>query len=61
MFNNQMRNLVAQNCNSYKPKYRTTTMMVGGLCESCNNCMNYREDKCKKGLYSEIEDIINTN
>jgi len=61
MLESEIKNIIAQNCNSYETKFKIINMSVGRLCESCNNCINFRGDICSKGLFNEMKDIISIN
>ncbi|WP_010241361.1 hypothetical protein [Clostridium arbusti] len=61
MLNSEMKNVIAENCESYETKFKIVTMSVGRLNESCSNCINFRGEKCTKGLFNEMKDIISVN
>lgn len=56
-----MKNIVAENCESYEPKFKIVTMSVGRLSESCGNCTNFKSQKCSMGLFDGAKDIIKIN
>lgn len=61
MLDSEMKNIIAQNCNSYETKFQIINMSVGRLSESCSNCINFKRDVCSKGLFNEMKDIISIN
>jgi|GEM_PF-2682604 hypothetical protein len=61
MIENEMKSIVAESCESYQPRYKFSAMSVGKECESCGNCTNFKGEKCAKGLYEDIKDIIRIN
>jgi hypothetical protein len=61
MIGSEMKNIIAENCEAYEPKYKIVTMSVGRLSESCGNCTNFKREKCSKGLFDGAKDIIRIN
>lgn len=61
MLDSEMKNVIAENCGSYETKFKIVTMSVGRLSESCSNCINFKGDKCTKGLFNEMKDMISIN
>ncbi|SMC29450.1 hypothetical protein SAMN02745134_03901 [Clostridium acidisoli DSM 12555] len=61
MIENEMKSVVAENCEEYNPKLKISAMSVGKSCNSCGNCVNFKGEKCVKGLYEDIKDIIRIN
>lgn len=56
-----MKNIIAENCYGFETKFDLLTMSVGRINTSCNNCINFKGEKCAKGLYSGIKDAISNN
>jgi hypothetical protein len=61
MVSEELKMTVAQNCSGYRPRSVYLSMSMGTLSESCNNCANFINGKCAKGLFNEIEREITTN
>lgn len=61
MIHSEIKNIVAENCNAYETKFKIINMSVGRLNESCNNCINFRNDKCLKDLFNEMKDMVSLN
>lgn len=61
MLDSEMKNIIAENCGCYETKFKIVNMSVGRLNESCSNCINFRGDKCTKGLFNEMKDMISIN
>lgn len=61
MLNNEINSIVAENCDEYEPRRRETTKSVGMLSNSCRNCINYKREKCSKGLHDGIKELISFN
>jgi len=61
MIESEMKNIVAENCDAYQPKYKTVIMSVGRFSESCGNCTNFKGAKCSKGLFDGAKDLIRIN
>lgn len=56
-----MKNVIAENCNEFETKFDLLTMSVGRINASCNNCANFKGERCSKGLYDGIREIISNN
>ncbi|MCY6485921.1 hypothetical protein OW763_16555 [Clostridium aestuarii] len=61
MVSNEMKMVIAQNCQEYEAKYGISMLSMGTLSESCNNCKNFIKGKCTKGLFDEIMETIRRN
>ncbi|WMJ80030.1 hypothetical protein RBU49_14410 [Clostridium sp. MB40-C1] len=61
MISKEFKMVVAQNCLDYDAKYAITMFSMGTLSESCNNCKNFINGECSKGLFDEIIQIISRN
>lgn len=62
MVSSEMKMRVAHNCHEYRPRneFRLMNSITFGS-ESCSSCINYVSEKCTKGLFDEIREIISLN
>lgn len=61
MIDSEMKNIIAESCYGFEAKFDLITMAVGRMDASCNNCINFKGEKCSKGLYDGIREAINNN
>lgn len=61
MIDMEMKNVIAENCNEFETKFDLLTMSAGRINASCNNCANFKGERCSKGLYDGIREIISNN
>lgn len=61
MLSQELKNIIAQNCPGYFPKYNIGMESMGTLAQSCTNCSNYVRGKCIKDLYDTIKEQIRIN
>lgn len=57
----ELKSIIGQNCYGYKPKFITTMMSMGISAESCDNCSNFRDNKCNEDLFNGIKEIVESN
>lgn len=61
MLNNEINSIVAENCEEYRPRCREIARGVGRMRNSCGNCVNFKREKCSKGLHDGIKELIRFN
>ncbi|GAA0182910.1 hypothetical protein SH2C18_51930 [Clostridium sediminicola] len=60
-FNERIKKIIAENCFGYEPHSILNLYSMANLSPSCENCKNFIESKCKKGLFDEIRETISNN
>lgn len=61
MIDSEMKNIIAENCRGFEAKFDLLTMSAGRIVSSCDNCVNYKGERCAKGLYNQLKEIISIN
>lgn len=61
MISNEVKMVVAQNCNEYESKYLISLISMSNFSGSCDSCISYMKGKCSKELFDEIMEIIRRN
>lgn len=61
MISTQDKMIVAENCKEYESKNNILGLQASYISGSCNNCINFVNNKCTKNLIYEIEQIISLN
>ncbi|BDR68622.1 hypothetical protein K144313037_00340 [Clostridium tetani] len=58
----ELKMIVAENCDSYSPFMSEIISKYGGtLTESCENCKYFIEERCIRNLFDPIKEIISRN
>lgn len=58
----ELKMVVAENCDSYSPFMPEFISKYGGtLRNSCENCKYFIEEKCVKNFFDSIKEVISKN
>lgn len=57
----ELKNIIAENCDYYEPRFNLVTMSVGRFCETCDNCRSFKGEKCSKNQFYKIRNIVSIN
>lgn len=58
MFSSYDEVLVAQNCVAYQSTMLKVIEEMSNVAQSCSSCINYSRGKCKRNMYTDIENKI---
>lgn len=61
MISSEIKSLVAENCPNYKVKKVMHMHRYSNLNNNCDNCEEYSNEKCEKGLLNDLWNQIRLN
>lgn len=60
-YKERIKKIIAENCFGYEPYSILNLYSMADLSPSCENCLNFVEGKCEKGLFDGIRERITMN